>query len=179
MRLHPLAFALALVVPAVASANAKLPKGQEEVNRASEMIVRGDYAGAEPILRKAVFDVPDDPYAHFNLGTVLRATGRYDEAVAEFHTALDIFESKGPRANGEGDIASSLYNIALAQEAKGDPRVAVGAWDNYIRFAKKYKAESPAIEIARNRIDGQMRLAQMKGPFPFGPQKATRPSTTR
>jgi tetratricopeptide (TPR) repeat protein len=179
MRLQSLAFTLGLVVPAVASANAVLPKGQMEINRASDLIVRGDYAGAEPLLRKALIDAPDDPYGHFNLGSVLRATGRYDEAVIEFHKALDVFESQGPRANGAGDIASSLYNIALAQEAKGDPRVAVGAWDNYIRFASKYKSESPSVEIAKNRIDGQMRLAQMKGPFPFGPQKAAVPRTTR
>jgi tetratricopeptide (TPR) repeat protein len=179
MRVHTLVFAALLAVPAVASGQVRLPQGDEAVNRASELIVRGDYAKAEPILLDAIKRAPANPYAHFNLGSVYRATGRNDEAIQQFRQALDIFETTGPRANGEGDLAASLYNIALATEAKGDPRASVSAWDAYIRFARKYAREQPSVEIAKNRVDAEMRLAQMKGPFPFGPQKATRPSTTR
>jgi tetratricopeptide (TPR) repeat protein len=179
MRWLILAFAGVLAVPAVASAQARLPKGQAEVNRATEMIVRGDFAGAEPLLRRAVIDAPNDPESHYNLAVVLRNTGHPQEAVPEYHRALDIFEAKGPRPNGEADLGRCLYGIALAQEQAGDPRVAAAAWDNYIRFAKKYQAEQPAVQIAKMRMDGEMRAANMRGPYPFGPPTATRPNDIR
>jgi len=171
MRLPFLAVA---VVPVVAFAKAPLADGEAEVASATQMIVQGDFAGAEPLLRKAVREAPDEPEPHYNLAVVLRSTGRNLEAAAEYHQALDIFESTDAR---EADVARCLYGIALAQEANGDPRVAVSAWDNYIQFAQRFRAEQPSVAIARMHIDGQMRASKMRGPYPFGPQTASRPST--
>lgn len=167
-----------LALPALAMGQSRLPKGQEEVNRASELIVRGDHAGAEPLLRRAVVDAPDDPYGHYNLGAVLRATGRNEEAIVEYRRARDLFEKVGPRANGEGDIANCLYGIALAEEARGDATSSARAWSDYIRFAQRYQNEQPAVAIARNHVETNERLAGIKGPF-RATEKASRPSTTR
>ena len=162
------------MVPLVAQAGAKLPKDVREVDQAAAFIVKGQFAAAEPLLNKAIQVAPGDPWAHYNLAVVYRNTGRYDQAVREYHTAMDLFETKGPRPNGEADIGNALYGIALAQEAKGDPRIAAAAWDNYLRFARKYGPEQPAVQIAQMRLDGQMRAANMRGPYPFGPPTATR-----
>jgi tetratricopeptide (TPR) repeat protein len=166
-----------VLTPLVAAAQVRLPKGEEEVNRASEMIVRGDYAAAEPLLRRAVTDAPSDPYAYFNLASVLRATGRDAEAIENYRRAQTIFETKGPRANGPGDIANCLYGIALAREATGDPQAAANAWNDYIRFAQRFTSEQPAVAIAREHVDTELRLARTNGPFRA--QEATRPHTTR
>lgn len=165
-----------LLVPVVAAA--QLPKGEEEVNRASEMMVRGDYAGAEPLLRQAISDAPGDPYAYFDLASVLRATGRNDEAIGEYRTAQRLFETKGPRANGQGDISNCLYGIALAREGMDNPQAAADSWNEYIRFAQRFGNEQPAVAIARERVETNTRLARAKGPY-RGTEEATRPHTTR
>jgi len=167
-----------LCMPGIASAQARLPKGQAEVNRASALMVRGQYAQAEPLLRQAVVDAPNDPYAHFNLASLLRATGRSDQSIASYERARDLFETQGPRANGAGDISNCLYGIALALEASGDPRAAAQAWNDYIRFAQRYESGHPAIAIAREHVDTNLRVARASGPF-RGAQEATRPHTTR
>ena len=35
------------------------------------------------------------------------------------------------------------------------------------------------MKVAQMRLDGQMRAANMKGPYPFGPPTATRPGSVR
>lgn len=171
-------FVAVLVAPVASWAQARLPPGEEDVNRASEKIVRSDYAGAEPLLRRAVVEAPNDPYAHYNLAAVLRATGRGEAAIPEYRRAKELFETVGPRANGQGDIANCLYGIGLAEEARGDAQAAARAWGDYIRFAQRYSGEQPAVAIARQHAQADERLARTRGPF-LGPKEATRPSTTR
>jgi hypothetical protein len=109
---------------------------------------------------------------------VLRATGRNQEAIGEYHQAKHLFETVGPRANGAGDIGNSLYGIALAQEAMGDPEEAARAWNSYLRFARRFQREQAAVAIAKQRLQTQERLARARGGVP-GAQEAKRPSTTR
>jgi Tfp pilus assembly protein PilF len=141
-------------------------------------MVRGDYGGAERSLRRAVVDAPAEPYAHFNLASVLRETGRNDEAVAEYRRAKELFQRVGGAANGEADVGNCLYGIALAEEAKGDPQAAANAWSDYIHFAQRFAGEQPAVAIARDRARTDQQLAHLRGPN-IGPQNATRSSTTR
>jgi tetratricopeptide (TPR) repeat protein len=167
-----------LSIPTIAAAQIQLPRGQEEVNHASTLIVRGRYAEAEPLLRQAIANAPGDPYAYFNLASVLRATGRNQEAIANYRSAQSLFSSSGRSANGPSDIANCLYGIALAREAGSDPRAAAQAWNEYIRFAQRFANEQPAVAIAREHVDTNQRLARARGPA-LGPQQATRPRTIR
>lgn len=154
--------------------------GAPAADRAAQQNVRGDFVAAERDARQGITQMPNDPWAHYNLAVALKSLGRFDEAIAEYHAAMDLFESnKALRPHGEGDIANCLYGIALTQELRGDPRVAVGAWDNYIKFARKYTREQPSVAIAKMHLDGQMRAANMKGPYPFGPPTAKRPNDIR
>jgi tetratricopeptide (TPR) repeat protein len=166
-----------LLTPVLAAAQVRLPRGEEKVNRASALIVRGDYKGAEPLLRQAVVDAPNDPYAYFNLASVERAGGRYEEAAASYQKAQALFETKGG-ANGSGDVAGCLYGIALAREGAGDPTAAAQAWNDYIRYAQRFANEQPAVAIARVHVDMDRQLAQTTEPI-GGTQEATRPHTTR
>src|SRR5438270_5649663 len=72
MRLSSLAFIGLLCVPAVASA----------AKDAGELIVAGDYAAAEPLLRHQLATNHRDANAHYNLAVVLKHTGRLDDAAA-------------------------------------------------------------------------------------------------
>ena len=166
-----------LLMPAAALAQVHLPKGDAEVNRASEMIVRGDYAAAEPLLRRAVVDSPNDPYAHANLAAVLRDEGDNDAAIVEYRQAKTLFET-APGANGEGDVANCLFGIALAVEARGDAEASANAWHDYIRFAQRFAREQPAVELAREHVQTDERMAHLRQPS-LGPRKAARPSITR
>lgn len=167
-----------LLAPLVAAAQVRLPRGQEKVNRASSMIVRGDYRGAEPLLRQAVAEAPNDPYAHFNLASVLRATGRYDEAIASYQKAQALFAPVGAGANGPSDVANCLYGIALARDQAGEPMAAAQAWNDYIQFAQRFANEQPAVAIARVHVDMDRQLAQTSTPV-RGTREATRPHTIR
>jgi tetratricopeptide (TPR) repeat protein len=146
-------------------------KAARHVDAAAHRMIVGDYAGAEPLLRQALAEDPGNPWAHYNMGAVLRALGHYDEAVREYRRALDLFPPGIIPARGQ-----TLYGIALAQDDKGDASAAIAAWNDYLRFAGKRPSESGAVAIAHLRLDAQMRVAQAKGIPPFGPPTATRPS---
>jgi tetratricopeptide (TPR) repeat protein len=168
---------VAILVPSLALAQYRLPKGVEEVNTAASRIVVGDYAGAEPLLRRAIIDAPNDPWAHFNLASVLRATNRNDQAIAEYHIAKALFQAHSS-ANGAGDVGNCLYGIALADEAKGNPAEAARAWQAYVRFAEGVPSERAALAIARNRVDQNERLAAAQRQIP-GRREATRRTNVR
>ncbi len=48
------------------------------------------YAAAEVELKKVVAEAPDNPYAHYALGMLLRHLTRFDEAKAQFEAVLRI-----------------------------------------------------------------------------------------
>ncbi|MDB4968794.1 MAG: hypothetical protein JWN44_4483 [Myxococcales bacterium] len=169
---------IALALPAGASAQARLPKGQEEINRAAEKIVRGEYPAAEPLLRQALVDAPSDPWGHFNLASVLRDTGRSGEAVSEYAEAKRLFETAGSGRGNEHNVANCLYGRALAQEAIGDAQASIAAWNDYIGFAVRFGTEQPAVAIAREHIHTDQYLAGLREPSGAA-HTATRPSVVR
>jgi tetratricopeptide (TPR) repeat protein len=151
-------------------ARADLSAAEKKVNQATRLIVDGRYAAAEPFVRQAIALDPNNAWAHYNLGVVLRGTGRFEAAVAEYRRAMELFPP--------GDVpqqTQSLYGIALAQEAIGDPRAAAAAWNDYIQYAQRFAAEQPAVEIARHHLDTNLRLAGLHSPSQLGPSTATRP----
>jgi tetratricopeptide (TPR) repeat protein len=93
-------------------------------NLASELLRRGDAAGAEPWAREARARDPDSADAAFNLGVVLRARAAHAEAAQHFEAALrlepdyraDCLAELGAiRALlGDGDEAERLLREALA-----------------------------------------------------------------
>jgi tetratricopeptide (TPR) repeat protein len=164
-----------LALPGVASAG--MSRADTKVNQATTLIVQQRFMEAEPLLRKAIAIDPSNAAGQYNLGVVGGSTGRPDEAIAHNRAAYVLFGEQARPVDGEASLAQALYGIALAEEDRQDPRAAAAAWDEYIRFARGYEIEQPAVAIARNHLDGQMRAANMRPPYPFGPQTATRPHT--
>ena len=134
--------AMVTVTPAFARANATFDKPHEELGRGVSLVVAGRFAEAEKPLREALRLDPMLPEAHYNLAIALRNEGRFDDAVAEYHRALDLFTS-------EPDRAKALYGIGMAREARGDK----GAWDEYLAFARPLRNEQAAVRIAEYHRD--------------------------
>ncbi len=134
--------ATVMVTPALSRADAVLDKPHALLGDGVTRVVEGKFAEAEKPLREALRIDPTLSEAHYNLGVVLRNEGRYDEAIAEYHRALDGFVS-------EPDRAKALYGTGLAREARGDR----GAWDEYLAFARALRNEQPAVRIAEYHRD--------------------------
>jgi Flp pilus assembly protein TadD len=131
-----------LVTPVAAQAHARLDEPQALLGQGVSLVVEGRYAEAEKPLRQALRIDPALPEAHYNLAVALKNERRDDEAIAEYHRALDGFTS-------EPDRAKALYGIGLAREARGDQN----AWNEYIAFARPLRDEQPAVRIAVNHRD--------------------------
>ncbi|HEY1584399.1 MAG TPA: tetratricopeptide repeat protein [Polyangia bacterium] len=135
--------AAALVVtPVAAHAQAVLDKPHALTGHGVALVVAGRFAEAEKPLREALRIDPTLANAHYNLAIVLKNEGRFDEAVAEYHRALDGFSTESQRAQ-------AFYGIGLAREARGDK----GAWDEYLAFARPLRVEQPAVQIAEDHRD--------------------------
>jgi tetratricopeptide (TPR) repeat protein len=95
-------------------------------NQGAQLYGEGRYADAEQIYRK-VLEVPATPgteaarvraVAAGNLGTVLRVTGHYAEAVRLLSESLAELETNPGAASG--DVLRSLENLAGSQQATGN-----------------------------------------------------------
>jgi tetratricopeptide (TPR) repeat protein len=149
-------------------ASAIFTPAHRDVEQATSLIVQGRYNEAEPFLRRALGRNPKEAEAHYNLGAVLRATGRPDEAIGHYQAASRLFSPRD-RPNQ----AKSLYGAALAAEDVGDPTRAIAAWQAYLRYDMRFAASQPAVAIARQRLAQQQVLAQQRL-RPPGTQKAGR-----
>ena len=158
--------AVALGGPAIASPI--FSPQHKLVDQATSLIVRGDYRAAEPLLRKSLQIDDSEPFAHYNLGVVLRETGRANDAIAEFQRADQLFAP-----DDQANRAAALYGCALAAEQQGDPAVAARAWNDYIRFDQRFASSQQAVSIARDHLRYERDLAQTRPTIP-GTQKAGR-----
>lgn len=94
------------------------------LSRLSRLSIAGkQFARAEDFLRRALAQSPDEPGLRLNLGAVLHAAGRSNDAVGEFETAC--------RLNPEQD-AGWMY-LGAARMAAGDPPGAVRAFQVALR----------------------------------------------
>lgn len=134
--------ATVMVTPALAGANVQLDKPHELLDHGVSLVVSGRFAEAEKSLREALRIDPTLAEGHYNLAVALRNQGNFDDAIAEYHRALDGFASDQNRAK-------ALYGIGLAREARGDR----GAWDEYLAFARPLRDEQAAVQIAQDHRD--------------------------
>jgi Flp pilus assembly protein TadD len=107
-------------------------------------LTAGDWPRAERMLSVAAHEQPNDFNARFNHAAALRELGRNDEAVGEYRAALELARTEPQKSN-------TLYGIALARDAQGDPT----GWNEYLSYAGKYKSEQPSVQIARERLEAQ------------------------
>ena len=103
---------------------------------------------AEELYRQATQTDPGYVLAFFDLGNVLDELQRLDEAIAAYRRAVAL----APH------YADAHYNLALAHERTGEPRLALRHWQTYVRLDKG----GPWADHARGQIRkllGRERLA--------------------
>jgi Flp pilus assembly protein TadD len=72
---------------------------------------------AEPLLRRLAAERPDDAGIHLQLGRVLAAEGKKDDAIAEFQTALKLAPADADAQREIADFYSSAGKNDLAEAA--------------------------------------------------------------
>jgi tetratricopeptide (TPR) repeat protein len=88
----------------------------------------GDLAGAERLYRRVGRLDPEDPGAPFNLGNLLRASGRKVEAEAAYRAAL----------KADRDFAEAWYNLAGLREEQGDSAQAAAHLERALEIDPDY-----------------------------------------
>jgi type IV pilus assembly protein PilF len=123
-----------------------LPMAMQELTKASELDPanpeidmaiglayreRGDLNLAEKYLRRAISKRPGYAAARNNLGTVLVAEHRWDDAIREFRAAANDVLYTTPEW--------AWYNMGEAYRSKGDPEKAEEAYRKAIRVNDRYE----------------------------------------
>jgi DNA-binding winged helix-turn-helix (wHTH) protein/TolB-like protein len=92
--------------------------------RTTTLRARGDWRAAEAVVRKAIVLQPTEAVRHNELGSILMAEGRHQEALRSFQDARDFAGGSDPVYQFEASIAMAdlalgrfAESIALAQEA--------------------------------------------------------------
>jgi Flp pilus assembly protein TadD len=121
----------------------------------------GRLDAAEPLLRRLAAERPDDAGIHLQLGRVLVAQSKKDDAIAEFQTALKLApaDSDAQRelvdlyvSAGKNDLAEPIYRTLLSAHPK-DAELHRGLGQALLRQKKFPEAQqefSTALELKRD-----------------------------
>ena len=118
---------------------------------------------AEPLLRKLAAERADDSGIHLQLGRVLEAEGKKDEAIAEFQTVAKLApaDSDAQReladlysSAGKNDLAETAYRALVAAQPK-DPELHRGLGRALLLQKKFPEAEQEFLIAVRLKRDWQ------------------------
>ena len=123
----------------------------------NEAYLRGNYDAAQAAFHQATLDKPDNPIAHYNLGTALYRQAKFREAVRTFQAALSRHSE---RAEDTLDRSSILYNLGNAQFKVGDLRGAIDAYQQTLRLDPQDTDAHHNLALARQLLKQQEDLAQ-------------------
>jgi tetratricopeptide (TPR) repeat protein len=140
-----------------------------ELSKAEELIQKQDYAGAEPLLRKAVADDPENYVAWFDLGFLQNALGKPEESIAAYRKSVaakpDVFESNlnlGLQLAKSGNPEAERF-LRAATQLKPTSHVAEGQARAWISLAHVIESDKPDEAVAAYR---QAAKLQPKDPEP-------------
>jgi tetratricopeptide (TPR) repeat protein len=130
----------------------------------------GRLGDAEPLLRRLASERPDDAGIHLQLGRVLTAQGKKDEAITEVQTALKLAPSDADAQRevadlyvsaGKNDLAENAYR-ALVSAQPMDPELHRGLGQALLRQRKFPEAQQEflvALRLKRDSPDVYVDLA--------------------
>ncbi len=135
-----------LAVGLLAAGCATAPQGPGD-----DLLRRGDYTAAVPVLREALATRPDDAILNRNLGIALLETGQTKEAV----TTLE----KAWQANPKDSMTA--FHLGRAAEATGQLDRSAKAYGAYLDLDGKYASAVRARlnEISRRRAQAEVKAA--------------------
>ena len=97
--------------------------------------VRGNYDEAQAAFQQATLDKPDDPVAHYNLGTALYRQGNFREAAHTFQASLSRYsEQSAKQVKSILSQSSILYNLGNAQFKAGNLTDAISSYKQTLRL---------------------------------------------
>jgi Flp pilus assembly protein TadD len=125
---------------------------------------------AEPLLRRLAAERPDDAGIHLQLGRVLTAEGKKDDAIAEFQTALKLAPADADAQReiadfyssaGKNDLAEAAYR-ALLKAQPNDPELHRGLGHALLlqkKFPEAQQEFLTALRLKRDSPDVYVDLA--------------------
>ena len=125
----------------------------------NEAYQRGNYSAAQVAFQEATFQKPDNPVAHYNLGTVRYKMGRFDEAAQAFRAALARHSGD---TEGALNLAHIYYNLGNAQFKTGDLRRAIEAYRHSLRLNPQDTDTQHNLALALRLVQQQEDLAQQQ-----------------
>jgi tetratricopeptide (TPR) repeat protein len=130
----------------------------------------GRLGDAEPLLRRLAADRSDDAGIHLQLGRVLEAQGKKDEAIAEFQAALKLAPSDAAAQReladlfadaGKNDLAEASYRKLVAAQPN-DPDLHRGLGKALLlqkKFPEAQQEFLTAVRLKRDSPDAYVDLA--------------------
>ena len=121
----------------------------------------GRLGDAEPLLRRLATERPNDAGIHLQLGRVLDARGKKDDAIAELQTAVKLAPSDAEAQReladlyasaGKNDLAEAAYRSLAAAQPK-DPELHRGLGQALLRQKKFPEAEQEFLTAVRLKRD--------------------------
>src|SRR5467141_3064357 len=121
----------------------------------------GRLSEAEPLLRRLAIERPDDAGIHLQLGRVLAAQNKKDDAIAEIQTALKLApaDSEAQReladlytSAGKNDLAENTYRALVTTQPK-DPELHRGLGQALLRQKKFAEAQQEFLTALRLKRD--------------------------
>ena len=129
----------------------------------NEAYVRGNYDEAQAAFQQATLGKPDNPVAHYNLGTALYRQGNFREAARTFQASL-LRHSEEAAKHIENTLnrSSILYNLGNAQFKVGDLASAIDAYQQTLRLDPQDTDAHHNLALALQLLKQQEDLAQQQ-----------------
>jgi len=123
--------------------------------------VRGNYDEAQAAFQQATLGKPDDPVAHYNLGTALYRQGNFREAARTFQVSLSKYpEQSAKQIKSILSQSSILYNLGNAQFKVGDLTDAISSYKQALRLDPQDADAQHNLALALQFLRQQEDLAQ-------------------
>ncbi|MXV83242.1 tetratricopeptide repeat protein [Candidatus Poribacteria bacterium] len=129
--------------------------------------VRGNYNEAHAAFQRATLEKPDNPVAHYNLGTALYRQGKFREAARTFQASLSRHAEQTEDTLNRSSI---LYNLGNAQFKVGDLTSAIDAYQQALRFDPQDTDAHHNLALARQLLKQQQDLAQQQAKSSTAPK---------
>ena len=138
------------------------------INAGNDAYSRGSYDAAQAAFQQATLDKPDNPIAHYNLGTALYRQGKFREATRAFQVSLLRHSEPTEDILNRSSI---LYNLGNAQFKVGDLTGAIASYKQALRLDPHDTDAQHNLALALQLLRQQEDLAQQQA------NKSTAPKT--
>ena len=129
---------------------------------------QGSYNEAQAAFQQATLEKPDNPVAHYNLGTALYKQGKFRESARTFQVSLSRHSEQTEDTLNRSRI---LYNLGNAQFKVGDLTGAVTSYQQTLRLDPQDADAHHNLALALQVLKQQEDFAQQQA------NKTTAPKT--